>query len=68
MTTTCEDFPCCGHQFGECADRPEFTGAYWAKDPHLLCDHENGVCDMDRDMDDDEDDTCGCGEEGCGSC
>jgi hypothetical protein len=28
-TGRCEDYPCCGHRFGECADRAEFTSAYW---------------------------------------
>lgn len=25
----CEDFPCCGHQPGECEPREEYTKAYW---------------------------------------
>lgn len=26
-----EDFPCCGCQYGECEDRPEFHSEYWYK-------------------------------------
>lgn len=26
----CEDFPCCGHRPGECADRPEYHAEYWS--------------------------------------
>jgi len=25
----CEDYPCCGHQWGECAPQERFTKAYW---------------------------------------
>jgi len=70
-TTTCEDYPCCGHLYGECADRPEFTSEYWLRPEnaaHLGCDHEAGFCDADYDDYDDDDDTCGCGNEDCGSC
>jgi len=28
---TCEDYPACGHLYGECEDRPEFTSAYWSE-------------------------------------
>jgi hypothetical protein len=26
----CEDFPCCGHNFGECSFSPTHTGEYWS--------------------------------------
>lgn len=45
--TTCEDYPCCGHEFGDC------DGSLYGSDEsikqyaeqHLYCDHEAGVCD-----------------------
>lgn len=44
----CEDYPCCGHTDGDgCQTLPEHTSAYWAASPHLLCDHEAGVCEAD---------------------
>lgn len=40
---TCEDFPCCGHVDGlGCNWTPESV----YNDPHLLCDHEVGVCEV----------------------
>lgn len=56
----CEDFPCCGHTNDDpCA--PQWYDAPDAFDltrnPHALCDHENGdcdVCDDMADMDDEE--------------
>lgn len=45
--TRCEDYPCCGHLAGECEDRPEFYAEYWANDPHLLCDHNTGYCEVE---------------------
>jgi hypothetical protein len=44
---TCEDYPCCGHLPGECEDRPEFTSDYWRNNPHLMCDHNAGFCDVE---------------------
>lgn len=55
MTTTCEDYPCCGHLPGECADRPEFTSAYYLANPaatHLGCDHNTGYCDYEDQYED----------------
>lgn len=65
----CEDYPCCGHT----PDDP--CGAQWydapdafdvTTNPHALCDHENGDCDVwDEDFDEcDEDHQC----EDCGRC
>lgn len=53
----CEDYPCCGHTENDpCPTRP---GAVSLSDPwdnpHYLCDHENGDCEVDYD-DYDEDD------------
>jgi len=36
----CEDFPCCGHGWGECGDRPEFTADYWRRLRDELGDEE----------------------------
>lgn len=30
-TGRCEDYPCCGHQPGECGDRAEFTSEFWSE-------------------------------------
>lgn len=27
----CEDWPSCGHRWGECQNLPEFTGKYWSE-------------------------------------
>lgn len=49
----CEDYPCCGHTDGDgCQTRPEHTSEYWANNPHLMCDHEAGICDAYDDSDD----------------
>ena len=32
----CEDFPCCGHQMGECMPDERYTKAYWLAHPELL--------------------------------
>lgn len=55
---SCEDFPCCGHQYGDCnglkygsdeAIRQSFLG-------HAYCDHEAGIFECeDYDECDDED-------------
>jgi hypothetical protein len=45
----CEDYPCCGHTpLDPCEpqwyDKP---GAFdLTKNPHALCDHENGDCEV----------------------
>lgn len=52
----CEDYPCCGHEFGDC--NGELYGSTEAiqANPHLLCDHETGYCNLwDEENDDDED-------------
>lgn len=44
MMNRCEDFPCCGHTY----DDPCAGSTYDPNnDPHLMCDHETGMCDMD---------------------
>jgi hypothetical protein len=55
----CEDFPCCGHEMGDCEGLKYGSDESIKNDPHLLCDHENGECELyydDYDEEDDEDD------------
>jgi len=52
----CEDYPCCGHTaLDPCArqwyDEPDAFDL--SKNPHALCDHENGDCDV-PDLEEDE--------------
>lgn len=56
MTTQCEDYPCCGHTDGLPCN---WVAPDYSRDPHLLCDHEAGVCDVWED----EDDYCCEGDE-----
>ena len=52
----CEDFPCCGHEAGDC------NGLLYGSDEaikehamkHAYCDHEAGVYDCYDDYDEDE--------------
>lgn len=45
--TYCEDYPCCGHEAGDC------DGSLYGTDEaiksrigeHFMCDHEAGMCD-----------------------
>lgn len=39
----CEDYPCCGHTDGLGCD---YVAPDYSNDPHLMCDHEAGVCDV----------------------
>lgn len=61
MSAYCEDFPCCGHEAGDC------DGSKYGSDElikaqveeqwrtgHGMCDHEAGVCEYDEEEDDDE--------------
>lgn len=52
----CEDFPCCGHELGDCNGLKYGSDESIKSDPHLLCDHENGDCEVEYDEDYDEDD------------
>src|SRR5687767_14745113 len=52
----CEDYPCCGHTDGDgCAPLDSHPSAFWAADPHLLCDHETGHCEVEVGEEDEED-------------
>lgn len=45
----CEDYPCCGHTPADPCDEQWYDkpGAFdTSKNPHALCDHENGCCDV----------------------
>jgi len=52
---TCEDYPCCGHEFGDCngslygSDESIMATAY----RHAFCEHEAGFCEVE-DWDDPE--------------
>ena len=55
----CEDYPCCGHEAGDCNGQLYGSDQAIMSDPHLLCDHETGYCEVwDREQEDwdDEDD------------
>lgn len=45
----CEDYPCCGHTDGLPCD---WTAPDYSNDPHLMCDHEAGICDVWHDAED----------------
>jgi hypothetical protein len=52
----CEDFPCCGHEAGDCNGLLYGSDEAIKSDPHLLCDHEAGVCDLyEREIEEAED-------------
>jgi hypothetical protein len=50
----CEDYPCCGHEWGDCNGLKYGSDQAIQADPHLLCDHENGDCQVDYEDDDDD--------------
>ena len=43
----CEDFPCCGHERGDCNGQLYGSDEAIKSDPHILCDHENGICEVE---------------------
>lgn len=50
----CEDYPCCGHTPADPCSREWYDepGAFdTTVNPHALCDHENGECDVFYDED-----------------
>lgn len=51
----CEDYPCCGHERGDCNGLLYGSDEAIKSDPHLLCDHENGECELAYDEEDDID-------------
>ena len=63
MAAYCEDFPCCGHEAGDC------DGSLYGSDEsikaqvetawrtgHGYCDHAEGIFNCEYDDDDDDDD------------
>lgn len=51
----CEDFPACGHELGDCNGQLYGSDEAIKSDPHLLCDHNTGYCEVwDREQDEDE--------------
>lgn len=52
---TCEDYPCCGHEPGDCNGLLYDSDEAIKADPHLLCDHNTGCCEIwDSQQADDE--------------
>lgn len=51
----CEDYPCCGHEAGDCNGQLYGSDEAIKSDPHLLCDHAAGVCDVWEDEEPDDD-------------
>lgn len=54
----CEDYPCCGHTPLDPCERQWYDepGAFdTSRNPHALCEHEYGICDVEPEWDDDED-------------
>lgn len=54
----CEDYPCCGHEFGDCNGLLYGSDEAIKADPHILCDHELGDCSLwdnyyDEELDED---------------
>lgn len=46
---TCEDYPCCGHTPDDPCERQwydEPDAFDLRRNPHALCDHENGDCEV----------------------
>lgn len=43
----CEDYPCCGHEAGDCDGSLYGTDEAIKADDHLMCDHEAGICEIE---------------------
>lgn len=51
----CEDWPSCGHLWGECQTLPEHTSEWYLANPaktHLGCDHNTGYCEYEEEIED----------------
>ena len=44
----CEDYPCCGHEAGDCNGLKYGSDEAIKADPHLLCDHNTGFCEVEE--------------------
>ena len=42
----CEDAPACGHEPGDCNGLLYGSDRAIQEDPHLLCDHNTGFCEV----------------------
>jgi hypothetical protein len=63
MATFCEDYPCCGHEMGDCdgslygSDEDIKARVYEAiRTGHGDCDHQEGIFNCEDYGDDEEDD------------
>jgi hypothetical protein len=55
--TQCDDYPCCGHTDGDgCQTLDTHSADYWRTNPHLSCQHEIGICELDEWGDEDDED------------
>jgi hypothetical protein len=52
----CEDYPCCGHEAGDCNGLKYGSDESIKSNPHILCDHENGICEIEYDDEDEDED------------
>jgi hypothetical protein len=60
----CEDYPCCGHEAGDCNGLLYGSDESIKSDPHLLCDHNTGTCEVwEREQYDDPEDDFADGED-----
>jgi hypothetical protein len=63
----CEDYPCCGHTPADPCARQWYDEPYafdTSVNPHALCDHESGDCDVEPCCDScGAYDECDCGDE-----
>jgi hypothetical protein len=64
MNGYCEDFPCCGHEAGDCngqkygSDESIKAGVHEAwRTGHGMCDHADGLYECENQEDEDDDDT-----------
>lgn len=52
----CEDYPCCGHEYGDCNGLKYGSDQAIQSNPHLLCDHNTGTCEVEDQEDDYDED------------
>lgn len=52
---TCEDYPCCGHEWGDCNGLRYGSDEYIKENAsrHFDCEHEHGFCNAYDDQDED---------------
>ena len=69
---TCEDYPCCGHEAGDCdgslygSDESIKQQVFWAmQNGHGDCEHEAGIYNCEGSYDEDE---CDDEEHECDAC